>query len=67
METKKYEPGSINVARIDESIKSIEFLTKQYKRRRIDTEKYIKLVHERLSQLTTHRNYLDYLKNIGQN
>ena len=67
MENKKYEAGSINVLKIQESIKSIEFLTNQYKRRRLSTEKYIKLVHENLSHLTTQRNYKDYLNNIGQN
>lgn len=67
METnKKYEPGSINVKEISESVKSIEFLTKSYKRKRISTEFYIKAVHESLSKLTSRRNYLDYLKNIGQ-
>lgn len=66
MNTKK-EPGIINVVKINESIKSIHFLTSQYKRKRIDTKNYIKLIHENLSQLTTERNYLNYLKNIGQN
>jgi hypothetical protein len=63
----KREPGTINAVKINESIKSIQFLTSQYKRKRIDTENYIKLIHENLSKLTTERNYLDYLKNIGQN
>jgi len=67
MENKKYEAGSVNVMKIKESIKSIEALTNQYKRNRISTEKYIKLVHENLSHLTSQRNYQDYLKNIGQN
>lgn len=67
MEKKKYEAGSINVAKIRESIKTIELLTSQYKKRRMSTEDYIVLVHESLSNLTTQRNYLDYLKNIGQN
>ena len=67
MEKKKYEAGSINVAKIRESVKTIELLTSQYKKRRMNTEDYIKLVHENLSNLTTQRNYTDYLKNIGQN
>ena len=33
----------------------------------MNTEDYIKSVHESLSNLTTQRNYIDYLKNIGQN
>ena len=67
MENKKYEAGSVNVAKIKESVKSIELLTQQYKRNRLSTEKYIKSVHEQLSNLTSQRNYLEYLSNIGQN
>lgn len=67
METKKYEAGSINMVKVKESISAIEFLTKQYKRKRMTTESYIKQVHENLSNLTTQRDYLEYLKNIGQN
>ena len=67
MENKKYEAGSINVAKIKESIKTIEMLTSQYKKRRMSTENYIKLVHENLSNLTSQRNYNEYLNNIGQN
>lgn len=64
---EKKEAGTMNVAKIKESVKAIEFLTKQYKRKRLSTEQYIKSVHENLSNLTTTRNYLDYLKNIGHN
>jgi hypothetical protein len=63
----KNEPGSVNVSKINESIKSINYLTIQYKKKRISTERYIKEVHENLSKLTTQRDYLEYLKNIGQN
>jgi hypothetical protein len=55
------------MVKVKEATSAIEFLTRQYKRKRISTESYIKLVHENLSQLTTQRNYLEYLKNIGQN
>lgn len=65
MENKKYEAGSVNVSKIKEATNTIEFLTKQYKRRRMSTESYIKAVHENLANLTTQRNYLEYLKNIG--
>ena len=66
MENSK-QAGSVNVAKIQESVKSIEVLTSQYKKRRMSTQEYIKLVHENLSHLTTQRNYLDYLNSIGQN
>lgn len=63
---KTYEPGSVNVKEITEAVKSIEFLTQQYKRKRMSTESYIQSVHENLLRLTSERNYWDYLKNIGQ-
>ena len=66
MENKK-EPGSVNVKKITESIIAIENITTQYKKKRISTEKYIIQIHENLSKLTTQRDYLEYLKNIGQN
>ena len=64
--TTKTQPGTVNVKEITEAVKSIEMLTSQYKKRRMSTENYIKHVHENLSKLTTERNYLEYLKNIGQ-
>ena len=67
MENIKYEAGSVNMVKITESIKAIELLTTQYKRKRMTTESYIKLIHENLSNLTTQRNYVEYLNNIGQN
>lgn len=67
METKKYEAGSINMVKVKESISAIEFLTKQYKRKRMTTESYIKQIHQNLANLDTQRDYLEYLKNIGQN
>ena len=60
------EPGSINVKEINESVNSIEFLTNQYKRKRMSTQAYIQKMHENLSKLTTERNYWEYIKNIGQ-
>jgi len=69
METKnrKSEAGTVNVKVIRESIKSIEVYTSLYKKKRITTEKYIKALHDNMSKMTTQRDYLEYLKNIGQN
>ena len=63
---KNKETGTVNVKCINESINSIESLTKMYKSKRMSTENYIKNVHECLSKMTTQRNYVEYLKNIGQ-
>ncbi len=63
---EKKEAGTTSVVSIKESIDSIDTLTRMYKSKRISTENYIKLVNENLYKLTTRRNYLKYLKNIGQ-
>lgn len=60
------EPGSVNVKEITESIKTIEMLTSQYKKKRLTTDKYLSLMNENLSKLTSERNYAEYLKHIGQ-
>lgn len=64
--TKKQEPGSVNMKEISESIKTIEMLTIQFKKKRINTDKYLSLMNESLSKLTSERNYVEYLKHIGQ-
>lgn len=64
--TKKNEPGSVNVKEINEAVKTIEMLTSQYKRKRMSTDKYLSLMNESLSKLTSERNYAEYLKHIGQ-
>jgi hypothetical protein len=58
--------GTKNVKSIDESIKRIETLTSEFKRKRINSETYIKEVNISLSEMTDERDYLRYLNNIGQ-
>lgn len=58
--------GTKNIKQINESIKRIESLTNQYKRKRMSEENYIKSVHEALSKMTNERDYISYLSNIGQ-
>jgi hypothetical protein len=58
--------GTKNIKQINESIKTIELLTKFYKRKRMTEETYIKKVHEALSKMTNERDYISYLSNIGQ-
>jgi hypothetical protein len=68
METKKEnKPGSVNVKEIKEAIKAIDLYTDMYKRKRLNTENYVKKVHIALSRLTSERDYIEYLSNIGQN
>lgn len=62
----KSEPGTVNVKEINESVKTIEMLTSQYKRKRMSTDKYLSFMNESLSKLTSERNYVEYLKHIGQ-
>ena len=65
MENRK-EPGSVNMKNIHEAIKTIEILTNRFKRRRISNYTYLAAMNECLSKITTERNYIEYLKNIGQ-
>lgn len=68
MEAKKeYTPGSVNVKEITKAVSEIELYTSMYKKKRINTENYIKSVHISLSKLTSQRDYFEYLRNIGQN
>lgn len=60
------KPGSKNVKDINKSIKRVESLTDQYKKKRISTENFIKEVHISLSKMTSERDYVEYLSNIGQ-
>jgi len=59
--------GTKNLVAINKSIKNIELLTEQFKRKRITTDNYVKEVHIALSRLTSERDYIEYLSNIGQN
>lgn len=62
----KKEPGTVNMAVVKEAINSIEFITKQFKLRRITSEQYVNQIQDNLSRLTTQRDYSEYLKSIGQ-
>lgn len=64
--SEKKEAGTFNYMKTHEAIRNIEYLTKRFKRNRMSTEKYIMEVNQNLSNMTTQRNYLEYLKNIGQ-
>jgi hypothetical protein len=58
--------GTKDIKAIQDSIKRIELLTTNYKKKRMSEESYIKGVHEALSKMTSQRNYVEYLSNIGQ-
>lgn len=58
--------GTKNVVAINESVKNIETLTAQFKRKRITQEEYILKVNQSLAKMADERNYIDYLVNIGQ-
>lgn len=62
----KTTPGSVNSKEITEATKAIEVYTSQYKKKRMTTKDYISNVHMQLARLTNTRDYLEYLKNIGQ-
>lgn len=58
--------GTKGVSAIKESTKNIENLTNLFKRRRLSKEEYISRVNKNLSNMSDERDYIDYLKNIGQ-
>ena len=58
--------GTKNVGAVRDSIKSIEKLTEQFKRKRINQDQYVIKVNQNLASMTSERDYLEYLKNIGQ-
>ncbi len=64
MNTKK--TGTKDVVAIKEATKRIEKLTELFKRRRITQEQYVIKVNQSLASMTSERDYLEYLKNIGQ-
>ena len=60
------ESGTYNYVVRQESIKNIELITKRFKRGKISTEEYITLMHENMQKLSSKRDYIGYLMNIGQ-
>lgn len=63
---EKKEAGTFNYLKTREAIRNIEYLTKRFSRSRMSTERYIMEVNQNLANMTTQRNYMEYLKNIGQ-
>jgi hypothetical protein len=58
--------GTRNVVAEKEAIKSIEFLITRYKRRRMSKENFIRKINQSLAKFSDERDYIEYLKNIGQ-
>ncbi len=58
--------GTRNIVAEKEAIKSIEFLITRYKRRRMSKENFIIKVNQNLAKFSDERDYIEYLKNIGQ-
>jgi hypothetical protein len=58
--------GTKNVSTIKESTKNIENLTNLFNRKRLSKEEYISRVNKNLANMSDERDYIEYLKNIGQ-
>jgi hypothetical protein len=58
--------GTKNVSTIKESTKNIENLTNLFNRKRLSKEEYISRVNKKLANMSDERDYIEYLKNIGQ-
>lgn len=57
--------GSKNVVAIQNATESIETLTKMFKSKRISYEAFVEGINKNLSDMTSKRDYIQYLKNIG--
>ena len=57
--------GTKNVVVIDKSTKRIEDLTRQFRLKRIGYEEFVKDVNESLADMTSKRDYVEYMRNIG--
>jgi hypothetical protein len=60
------ESGTYNYVVRHESIKNIELITERFKKGKMTTEDYIVQIHENLQRLSSKRDYIGYLMNIGQ-
>jgi hypothetical protein len=63
---KKTEAGSFDYVKVHQAITNIGHLTKRFKRNRIKMETYIIEVNKNLASMDSKRNYIEYLRNIGQ-
>lgn len=58
--------GTKNTIAVNQALQSIETLTESFKRKRITQDEYIRRLNQSLASMTSERNYIDYLQNIGQ-
>ena len=57
--------GTKNVVAINNSVSNIETLTSLFKTKRISYEEFVEGVNKNLSGMTSKRDYIEYLRNIG--
>lgn len=57
--------GTKNVVAIEKSTSKIEELTKQFRQKRIGYEEFTVGINEALSEMTSKRDYIEYMRNIG--
>jgi hypothetical protein len=57
--------GTKNVVAIQNSISNIETLTSLFKTKRLSYEEFVEGVNKNLSDMTSERDYIQYLRNIG--
>jgi hypothetical protein len=58
--------GAKNTVAIKNATDRIEKLTELFKRRRLTQDEYVKRVNQSLASMTSERDYIEYLQNIGQ-
>ena len=57
--------GTKNVVAVQKSTKRIEELTSQFRMKRISYEAFVEGVNEAMSEMTSKRDYVEYMRNIG--
>jgi len=57
--------GTKNVVAIQNSISNIETLTSLFKTKRISYDEFVQGINKNLSDMTSERDYIQYLRNIG--
>lgn len=58
--------GTRNVTAEREAIEAIESIIRQFKKRRMTRDEFVRRVNQNLSKMADERDYIQYLQNIGQ-
>lgn len=63
---EKETKQTMNMKEVNEALHSIKILTDQFSKKRMTTANYQKEMTEQLIRLDSKRDYMEYLRSIGQ-